>query len=737
MKRRKTDKPYDCELLSREEIRDTPPDILLTNYVMLDLILTRFEDKDLFPEKHKGHLKYLVLDEIHTYSGNSGADVAGLIRRLKEKTHARGKIRCIGTSATIQDNKKSGGTASIIEFAEKIFGENFEPSSLIQATYVNLDIPKEEILPLPPNITITDENLIDFDGSFSSIIPIAQKLLDRSLEPSERKPEGLGKLFHKHPTIIFLRNSLKEEAKALKRLAKEYKDVIRSNESTENCLKELKAAFLLGTIAKITVQNELRPLIVPKLHLFFTQGQELYLCLTKEGLTDSEPHLGIGGDLKCKVCESPSFPLYFCRNCGQEFFSVYILENSVFPRTFNSEGSGEMAYITPISKENDSWEIPGNLLDKNANLRKTYKNVTPESTEYCPKCNQINTNCSCSEQITIWKIPYPLQICPSCNIFYTKKKGEYGKLFSFNSTGRSSTTDVLTAETLRLLNKDQKKQIIFTDNRQDTALQAEHLNEFQRRTNFRQIFLHVLEYIDSKGLRERSDKEIGKILFNFLKENDKLPDYQKEKDKKSKFRTTPPPEKEFTEFLQFLALSDIMQSQYFLDLNLEKFGLLKIDYDGLELLIKDSLITDIKSFAKLSEDERYDYIRGILDIFRWNGAIENNVFIDTVHKYEDWKKKFKKEILFDINKSHWNRVGFAFKRPEKGRKVYLNRQRIVFKSISWYNTTLINWTKKYFSIDKFEEADELLKKTIEILEEGGFITPFWTERPSFKLFSGK
>ncbi|KKN04556.1 hypothetical protein LCGC14_1096210, partial [marine sediment metagenome] len=123
LKRRKTDKPYDCELLSREEIRSTPPDVLLTNYVMLDLILTRFEDKDLFPERHKGHLKYLVLDEIHTYSGNSGADVAGLIRRLKEKTHARGKIRCIGTSATIQDNKKSGGTASIIEFAEKIFGE--------------------------------------------------------------------------------------------------------------------------------------------------------------------------------------------------------------------------------------------------------------------------------------------------------------------------------------------------------------------------------------------------------------------------------------------------------------------------------------------------------------------------------------------------------------------------------------------------------------------------------------
>ncbi len=732
LKRRKTDKLYDCELLSREEIRDTPPDILLTNYVMLDLILTRFEDKDLFPERHKGHLKYLVLDEIHTYAGNSGADVAGLIRRLKEKTHARGKIRCIGTSATIQDNKKSGGTASIIEFAEKIFGENFEPSSLIEATYVNLDISRKEILPLPSNITITDENLIDFDGTFSSIIPVAQKLLDRPLEANERKPEALGKLFQTHPTIIYLRNALKEEAKALERLAGEYKNDVRSNESIENCLRELKAAFLLGTIAKITVQNELRPLLVPKLHVFFTRGQELYLCLTKEALT-STPHLSIDGDLKCKICENPSFPLYFCRNCGQEFYSVYILENSALPRTFNSEGSGEMAYLTPISKENDSWETPGNWLDKNGNLRKNYKNVIPESTEYCPKCNKINANCSCSEKMTVWKIPYPLQICPSCNIYYTKNKGEYGKLFSFNSTGRSSSTDVLTAEVLRLLDKDQKKQIIFTDNRQDTALQAEHLNEFQRRTNFRQAFLHTLKYINSKELRV-TDKEIGRIIFDFLKENDKLPDFQKKRDKKNRFTTAPPPEKEFTEFLQFLALSDIMQSQYFLDLNLDKLGLLKIDYDGLELLIKDPLITNVKLFEKLFEDERYDYIRGILDIFRWNGAIESSAFIDTVRKYEDWKNKFKEDILFDINKSHWNRVGFTYKKPEKGHKVYHNRQRIVFKSISWYNTTLINWTKKYFSIDKFEEADKLLRKVIEILVETGFITSFWTERPSFQLY---
>ena len=162
---------------------------------MLDLILMRFEDRELFPERYKGYLKYLVLDEIHTYSGNMGADVAGLIRRLKEKTDTSGKIRCIGTSATIKKNKKSEGASSIIEFAEKIFGEKFEPSSLIEASFVNLEISSEDILPLPENITVQDSDLEEFDGSFGTIIPLANSLLGRQLKQDERTQRNLGNLF--------------------------------------------------------------------------------------------------------------------------------------------------------------------------------------------------------------------------------------------------------------------------------------------------------------------------------------------------------------------------------------------------------------------------------------------------------------------------------------------------------------------------------------------------------------
>ncbi|MHA1843404.1 MAG: DEAD/DEAH box helicase [Promethearchaeota archaeon] len=718
--------PYDCELLSREEIRRNPPDILITNYVMLDLILTRHEDKVLFPEKYSGFLRYIVLDEIHTYTGNTGADVACLIRRVKEKTKSQGKIRCIGTSATIQDDKMEG-IASIIEFAEKIFGEKFDSESLVEANYVDQKIPDSKKLALPKTIAIQDSDLNEFDGKFKTVIPIAEKLLGRPLNSNERTERSLGELFKRHPTIIFLKNVLKENSKSIKELTKEYKAQLRENETFENCLKELKAALLLGTVARISVENEERPLIVPKIHLFFTQGHEISSCITRNG-----PHLSIKGDLKCKECNSPSFPLYFCRNCGHEFYSVIIGEDDqVLPRVYESEEEGELVYLTPITEENNSWNIPEQWLNNRGKLRKTYTDSVPVRVSYCPKCNRINSTCSCQEKIEVWKIPYPFQLCPSCEIFYTKRRAEYGKLFTFNSTGRSSSTDILATEILKLLNKEQKKIIIFTDSRQDTALQAEHMNEFKRRLNFRRIFYHVLEFIQKNNLRI-TDKEIGDTIFQFLVDNNLVPDYQK--DKNNAFSTAPPPEREFKEFLTFLALSDIMQSRYFLDLNLDKLGILKIRYDGLENLIKHSIMNNNPKFSKISEDERYDYIRGILDVFRWNGAIGNKIFNNTVNKFEEWKNKLREEILFDINKAHWNIIGFSFEKPKNDHKVYLNRQNVIFKKITGNNTILVNWTKKFFKINNTNEANSILQSAIDILINAKFLEEFYTSRPTYKLY---
>ncbi|MDQ9758617.1 DEAD/DEAH box helicase, partial [Acinetobacter baumannii] len=67
----------------RDDIKDNPPDILLTNYVMLDYLLMRSDDKKVI--NNAKDLNFLVLDELHTYRGRSGADVSLLIRRLRSQ----------------------------------------------------------------------------------------------------------------------------------------------------------------------------------------------------------------------------------------------------------------------------------------------------------------------------------------------------------------------------------------------------------------------------------------------------------------------------------------------------------------------------------------------------------------------------------------------------------------------------------------------------------------------------
>ena len=83
---------------AREAIIANPPDILLTNYVMLELILTRLDrDQGIVP---KARVQFLVLDELHTYRGRQGGDVSLLVRRLRAATESPG-MQCIGTSATL------------------------------------------------------------------------------------------------------------------------------------------------------------------------------------------------------------------------------------------------------------------------------------------------------------------------------------------------------------------------------------------------------------------------------------------------------------------------------------------------------------------------------------------------------------------------------------------------------------------------------------------------------------
>ena len=122
------------ELLSRQQMRETPPHILLTNYSMLEYLLMRPEDSPLFDDGRARHWQFLVLDEAHQYRGAKGMEMGMLLRRVKQRLRQGGRageFRCIATSATMSSGEGLEERNAVAEFAEALFGEPFSEQAVI------------------------------------------------------------------------------------------------------------------------------------------------------------------------------------------------------------------------------------------------------------------------------------------------------------------------------------------------------------------------------------------------------------------------------------------------------------------------------------------------------------------------------------------------------------------------------------------------------------------------------
>lgn len=116
-------------ITSRKTLQKNPPDILLTNYKMLDFLLMRPQDQELWHLNSEGMLRYLVVDELHTFDGAQGSDLAMLIRRLKARLKvAKDELICTGTSATLGSGSQM---AELADYASKIFDTHFDPKESI------------------------------------------------------------------------------------------------------------------------------------------------------------------------------------------------------------------------------------------------------------------------------------------------------------------------------------------------------------------------------------------------------------------------------------------------------------------------------------------------------------------------------------------------------------------------------------------------------------------------------
>ena len=108
---------------ARQKMRENPPQILLTNYMMLELLLTRLRERSIRDGIYE-NLRFLVFDELHTYRGRQGADIAMLIRRIR--SCCTQPVVCIGTSATmISVGTPTSQREEVAKVATKVFGKPF------------------------------------------------------------------------------------------------------------------------------------------------------------------------------------------------------------------------------------------------------------------------------------------------------------------------------------------------------------------------------------------------------------------------------------------------------------------------------------------------------------------------------------------------------------------------------------------------------------------------------------
>ena len=121
-------------ITNRETMRLMPPDVLLTNYKMLDYLMIRPRDFPIWKQNEPETLRFLVVDELHTFDGAQGTDLACLIRRLKERLRTpKGRLVCVGTSATLGAQENAG---EVRQYAKTIFGEEFDEQSVITESLI-------------------------------------------------------------------------------------------------------------------------------------------------------------------------------------------------------------------------------------------------------------------------------------------------------------------------------------------------------------------------------------------------------------------------------------------------------------------------------------------------------------------------------------------------------------------------------------------------------------------------
>ncbi len=562
----------------RQEIILNPPDILLTNYVMLELLLTRPHEKQIVNAAHG--LRFLVLDELHTYRGRQGADVAMLVRRVREACDAP-HMQCVGTSATLA----TGGTlaqqqAAIAQVAGRLFGAPVKPERVITETLRR----------------VTEAHEAD-DPAF------AAALRARVADPARRPPETW-EAFVADPLANWIESTfgltIEPETGVLRRA--QPASITGKNGAASRlaactglpeprCVAAIQELLLAGY--RVPNPDTGFPAFAFRLHQFIGRGDTVYASLEapEARYITTQGQQFVPGD-RGRVL----LPLAFCRECGQEYYvgapahgrrsSPAYLPRDLTERPDDEDDQAGFLYMSaenpwPEDYEDQLERLPEDWLEP----AKSGIRVKSHLKKRLPRPLRVDL---LGQEIdgapTAWFVPAPFRFCLHCGVAYGgREKSDYGKLATLSSEGRSTATTVLSLSVLRALRRDEtlerraRKLLSFTDNRQDASLQSGHFNDFVEVALLRAALYRAVAAAGAAGVPH---DVLAQRTFEALE----LPVELYAVNPEVKFKQRHDTDRALREVLAYRVYRDLRRGWRVTAPNLEQCGLLSIQYVSLDEL---------------------------------------------------------------------------------------------------------------------------------------------------------
>lgn len=602
----------------RREILQQPPDIILTNYVMLELILTRYRDRRLV--QHFGDLRFLVLDELHTYRGRQGADVALLVRRLRDAAGSP-DMRCVGTSATLStQGDHHDRQAKVAEVASLLFGAEVRPTEVIT----------ERLERATPEQDIEDPEFV--------------AALTRRVRDGGPPPTGFED-FVADPLSVWIESTfgLEVEDDRLVRatpLALDGQDGGADRLATATGLDrdECREAVRRQLMAGYDVLNPATgfPVFAFRLHQFMSRGDTVYASpeAPPDRYLTLERQRFAPGDRGRTL-----LPLAFCRACGQDYYVAARRHGrggpDLVPRDLGdtaSDGDRTTGFLYVSDEqpwpddENDVYErLPDEWLDDAGRLKGNRKEFMPLPVRVRPDAS-LDLSGEGGSMVGWW-VPTPFRFCLACGVSYAGRLGrDFSRLTTLGSEGRSTATTIMSLAAIRYLREDQslqphaKKLLSFTDNRQDASLQAGHFNDFVQVTLLRAALWRAVAEAGDAGL---SYDDVPQRVFEALR----LPfgDYARDPELKGAARTDT--DRVLREVLTYRIYRDLERGWRLTQPNLEQTDLLRIEYESLDELAEDEgeWAPCHEALASATSLTRRFVMRVLLDAIRRDLAVKVDV----------------------------------------------------------------------------------------------------------------